>query len=62
MTPDQLYDYFTPLETAIVTVFEAQEFVIWTPLSDPEFQKERPRVEAVLMPGVAIALAFDTAV
>lgn len=54
MTPDELYDYFTPLETALASVFEAQEFVIWTPLRDPEFQKERPRVEAVLMPGAAL--------
>lgn len=51
MTPAALYDYFTPLESAIVSVFEAQEFVIWTPLRDPAFQKERPRVEAVLLPG-----------
>ncbi len=54
MTANDLYDYFTPLETAIATVFEAQEFVIWTPLRDPEFQKQRPRVEAVLMPGAAL--------
>ena len=54
MTQDQLYDFCTPLETAIVTVFEAEEFVIWTPLRDPEFQKERTRVEAVVMPGASL--------
>ncbi len=46
-----IYDYFTPLEDAIRTVFEANDIVCWTPLSDPAFQKERSRVEAVLMPG-----------
>lgn len=61
MTPDQLYDYFTPLESAIASVFEAQEFVIWTPLRDPQFQKERPRVEAVLMPGAALGFLYPEA-
>lgn len=46
-----IYDYFSPIEDAIRTVFEANEIVCWTPLSDPDFQKERPRVEAVLLPG-----------
>ena len=54
MNPDELYNYFTPLESAIAAVFEAQEFIIWTPLRDLKFQKERPRVEAVLMPGAAL--------
>lgn len=54
MTPDELYNYFTPLESAVAKVFEDQEFTIWTPLRDPKFQKERPRVEAVLMPGAAL--------
>jgi len=51
MTIADIYDYFTPIEAAIVQVFDAQEIVCWTPLRDPEFQKQRPRVEAVLMPG-----------
>ena len=54
MTPAELYNYFTPLEAAIVSVLEAQEFTVWTPSTDPAFQKERPRVEAVIMPGAAM--------
>lgn len=46
-----IYDYFTPLEDAIRTVFEAAEVTCWTPLSDPAFQKERPRIEALILPG-----------
>lgn len=61
MTANALYDYFTPLETAIIEVFAAQEFVIWTPLRDPEFQKERPRLEAVLMPGEALGFLLPAA-
>lgn len=54
MTPAELYDYFTPLETALAKVFTDANFTVWTPLLPAEFQKERPRIEAVLMPGAAL--------
>lgn len=61
MTPDELYDYFTPLEKAVASVFESQDFVIWTPLRDAAFQKSRPRVEAVIMPGAALGFLRPSA-
>jgi hypothetical protein len=48
-----IYDYFTPIETAVQSVFAAAEVAACTPVDDPDFQRPRPRVEIELSPGDA---------
>lgn len=60
-----VYDYFTPIENAIAAAFQRNGVDCYTPLGEQQlnessesepsntaaFQKKRPRVEVVLMPG-----------
>lgn len=64
-----IYDYFTPIENAIAAAFHAHDVICYTPLGkqgaddaddltpdqeDPDFQRERPRIEIALMPGAGM--------
>jgi hypothetical protein len=47
-TFSQVYDYETAIESALEDLFLLEGFAaesVWTPASDPELQKNRPRIE-----------------
>lgn len=54
MSVQQIYDFEGVIEAAAASVFVAAGLVCFTPQSDPAFQKERPRVEAIFVPGSSL--------
>lgn len=46
----EIYDFYTPLENAVAQVLTAGGLNTYTPITAPEFQKDRPRVEAEIEP------------
>ncbi len=51
MSYKDVYDFEGAIEKAVSAVFTDQEIVCFTPQGDPQFQKNRPRVEATFIPG-----------